>query len=169
MRYSRLFGKTLRQKPHNVEIRSHELLLRGGFIFPVAAGIYDFLPLGFRVLEKIDRIIKEELAKKGVQHLIMPFVHPASLWRETGRFEKMKRILAVFDAAHGGKYLLAPTHEETVTDLARNFILSYRDLPVIVNQNQWKYRNEIRVTGGLLRTREFLMQDAYSFDKDEEG
>ena len=91
MRYSKFFGKTLRDKPHDVTSKSHELLLRAGFITAVAAGIYDFLPLGFKVLEKIDRIIKEELSKKGVQHLLMPFVHPASLWKETGRFTKMKR------------------------------------------------------------------------------
>lgn len=151
------------------DVVSHQLLLRAGFITPVAAGIYTFLPLGYRVLEKIDRIIKEELEKRGVQHLLMPFVHPASLWEETGRFAKMQKILGVFDAKHGGQYLLAPTHEETVTDVARRFIDSYRDLPVILNQNQWKYRDELRVTGGLLRTREFLMQDAYSFDRDEEG
>lgn len=169
MKYSTLLGKTQRDVPANVKAKSHQYLLRGGFIYPVAAGIYDFLPLGFRVLEKVDSIIKEELAKRGVQHLLMPFVHPASLWQETGRFEKWKKVLAVFDAQHGGKYLLAPTHEETVTDLARKFVLSYRDLPVIVNQNQWKYRDEIRVTGGLLRTREFLMQDAYSFDENTEG
>lgn len=169
MKYSQLFGKTLRQKPHDVEAMSHQLLLRAGFIAPVAAGIYDFLPLGFRVLEKVDHIIKDELAKRGVQHLLMPFVHPATLWQETGRFTKWKQVLAVFDANHGGKYLLAPTHEETVTDLARRFLFSYKELPVIVNQNQWKYRDEVRVTGGLLRTREFLMQDAYSFDRDEAG
>lgn len=151
------------------DVVSHQLLLRAGFITPVAAGIYSFLPLGFRVLEKIDQIIKEELAKRGVQHLLMPFVHPATLWEETGRFAKMQKILAVFDANHGGKYLLAPTHEETVTDVARHFIGSYRDLPVILNQNQWKYRDEVRAVGGLLRTREFLMQDAYSFDRDEDG
>ena len=148
---------------------SHQLLLRAGFITPVAAGIYSFLPLGYRVLEKIDAIIKDELAKRGVQHILMPFVHPANLWDETGRFKKMKKILAVFDANHGGKYLLAPTHEETVTDIARHFITTYKDLPVILNQNQWKYRDEVRVTGGLLRTREFFMQDAYSFDADETG
>ena len=148
---------------------SHQLLLKAGFITPVAAGIYSFLPLGFRVLEKVDHIIKEELEKRGVQHLIMPFVHPAALWKESGRFGKMKRILAVFKAQHGGEYLLAPTHEETVTDIARKFVLSYKDLPYIVNQNQWKYRDEIRVNAGLLRTREFLMQDAYSFDMDSEG
>lgn len=152
-----------------VDAVSHQLLLKAGFITPVAAGIYTFLPLGYRVLEKIDHIIKDELEKRGIQHLIMPFVHPASLWKETGRFTKIQRILAVFKAKHGGEYLLAPTHEETVTDIARKFVLSYKDLPFIVNQNQWKYRDEIRVTGGLLRTREFLMQDAYSFDRDEKG
>ncbi|MBI3577048.1 proline--tRNA ligase [Candidatus Gottesmanbacteria bacterium] len=169
MKYSQLVGKTARQKLPGSGVVSHQLLLRAGFITPVAAGIYTFLPLGFRVLEKIDRIIKEELEKRGVQHLLMPFVHPAILWEETGRFAKMQKILAVFDAKHGGKYLLAPTHEETVTDVARHFIGSYRDLPVILNQNQWKYRDEVRVVGGLLRTREFLMQDAYSFDRDEAG
>lgn len=169
MKYSQLVGKTSRQKMPGSDVVSHQLLLRAGFITPVAAGIYTFLPLGFRVLEKIDRIIKEEFTKRGIQHLIMPFVHPASLWEETGRFTKMQKILAVFEANHGGKYLLAPTHEETVTDVARKFISSYKDLPVILNQNHWKYRDEVRVNGGLLRTREFLMQDAYSFDRDEEG
>lgn len=169
MRYSTYIGKTMRQKLSGVDAVSHQLLLKAGFITPVAAGIYTFLPLGFRVLEKIDHIIKDELEKRGVQHLIMPFVHPATLWKESGRFKKMRRILAVFKANHGGEYLLAPTHEETVTDIARKFVVSYKDLPFIVNQNQWKYRDEIRVTGGLLRTREFLMQDAYSFDRDENG
>lgn len=169
MKYTHLIGKTSRQKLPGSEIVSHQLLLRAGFITPVAAGIYTFLPLGYAVLENIDRIIKEEFTKRGIQHLIMPFVHPASLWQETGRFTKWAKVLAVFDAKHGGKYLLAPTHEETVTDIARKFIVSYKDMPVIVNQNQWKYRDEVRVNGGLLRTREFLMQDAYSFDKDEEG
>ncbi|HTK03342.1 MAG TPA: proline--tRNA ligase [Alphaproteobacteria bacterium] len=169
MKYSQLIGKTSRQKMPGSEVAGHQLLLRAGFITPVAAGIYSFLPLGFKVLENIDRIIKEEFTKLGIQHILMPFVHPATLWEETGRFAKWQKALAVFDSKHGGKYLLAPTHEETVTDMARKFINSYKDLPVIVNQNQWKYRDEVRVNGGLLRTREFLMQDAYSFDKDEEG
>ncbi|EKD67878.1 MAG: hypothetical protein ACD_48C00169G0001, partial [uncultured bacterium] len=169
MKYSQLVGKTSRQKMPGSDNVGHQLLLRAGFITPVAAGIYSFLPFGFRVLDKIDYIIKEELAKRSVQHILMPFVHPVTLWDETGRLTKMKKILAVFDAQHGGKYLLAPTHEETVTDIARHFITSYKDLPVILNQNQWKYRDEVRVTGGLLRTREFFMQDAYSFDADEAG
>jgi len=166
--YSKLFGKTLKEVPRGAKVISHQLLLRGGFIYQTSAGLFSFLPLGFRVLQNIDRIIREELSKSGVQHLLMPFVHPVSLWEETGRFEKMQKIMAVFSSARGHDHLLAPTHEETVTDLARNYIMSYKDLPVIVNQNQWKYRDEIRVSGGLLRTCEFLMQDAYSFDSCEE-
>ncbi|MEK7137309.1 MAG: proline--tRNA ligase, partial [Patescibacteria group bacterium] len=108
------------------------------------------------------------LGQRGVQHLLMPLIHPASLWAETGRLTKVD-VLAGFESRRGGAYVIAPTHEETVTDLARTYIKSYRDLPVILNQDQWKYRDEIRVSGGLLRTREFLMQDAYSFDRDEAG
>ena len=169
MRYSKLFGKTQKETPKDATIKSHQLLIRAGFIHQIAAGLYDFLPLGFRVLTKLDQIIKEELAKKGVQHLLMPFVHPASLWEETGRYEKMDSIIAKFTSKRGSNHLLAPTHEETVTDLGRSFIHTYKDMPVTVNQNQWKYRDEMRATGGLLRTREFLMQDAYSFDKDKDG
>ncbi len=169
MRYSANFGKTQKEVPREATTISHQLLLRGGFIHQIAAGIYDFLPLGYRVLTKLDAIIKEELSKEDVQHLLMPFVHPASLWQETGRYDKMDKILAKFTSKRGADQILAPTHEETVTDLARNYIRTYKDMPVTLNQNQWKYRDEIRVNGGLLRTREFLMQDAYSFDKDKDG
>jgi len=168
MRYSALFGKTRKEVPKDAEISSHKLLLKAGYIQQVAAGIYSFLPLGFRVLQKIDLIIQEELSLRGVQHLLMPLVHPSSLWEESGRRDKVD-VLAGFTGRNGTEYVLAPTHEETVTDLARNYIESYRDLPVILNQNQWKFRDEVRVSGGLLRTREFLMQDAYSFDCDEAG
>lgn len=168
MRYSQLFGKTQKEVPKDASVLSHQLLVRGGFIHQLAAGLYEFLPLGFRVLQKLDQIIKEELSRKGVQHLLMPLVHPAHLWKETGRYDKVD-VLLKFKSAHGSDCVLAPTHEETVTDLARKFIRTYKDLPVTLNQNQWKYRDEVRATGGLLRTREFLMQDAYSFDRDEEG
>lgn len=168
MRYSKSFAKTQKEIPKDVTIKSHEFLVRGGFIHQVAAGLYDFLPMGFKVLMKIDQIIKEELAKKGVEHLLMPFVHPASLWRESGRYDKIE-VLLKFTTQHGTDCVLAPTHEETITELARKFINTYKDLPVILNQNQWKYRDELRATGGLLRTREFLMQDAYSFDRDKKG
>ena len=169
MRYSKLFGKTSKEVPREATAVSHQLLLRGGFIQQVTAGIYQFLPLGFRVLQKIDRIIREEFAKMEVQDLLMPSVHPASLWEESGRIDKMGGILARFENEIGQAFVLAPTHEETVTDLARHVIRSYKDMPVIVNQNQFKFRNELRVQGGLLRTREFIMQDAYSFDADQEG
>ena len=168
MRYSQSFAKTQKEIPKDATIASHQLLVRAGFIHQIAAGLYDFLPMGFTVLMKIDHIIRDELSKKGVQHLLMPFVHPASLWKESKRYDKFD-VLQKFKAQRGTDYVLAPTHEETVTDLARKFITTYKDLPAIVNQNQWKYRDEMRATGGLLRTREFLMQDAYSFDKDEDG
>ncbi len=168
MRYSNLFGKTQKEVPKEAVAKSHQYLIRGGFINQLASGLYEFLPLGFRVLSKLDQIIKEELAKKGVQHLLMPLVHPASLWKETGRYDKVD-VLLKFTSARGTECVLAPTHEETVTDLARKYIHTYKDLPVTLNQNQWKYRDEMRATGGLLRTREFLMQDAYSFDIDKEG
>ncbi len=169
MKYSKLFGKTSKEVPNDATAVSHQLLLRGGFIQQVTSGIYQFLPLGFRVLQKIDRIIREEFARSGVQDLLMPAVHPASLWEESGRINKMGGILARFENDKGQAFVLAPTHEETVTDLARRCIRSYKDLPVIVNQNQFKFRNELRVQGGLLRTREFIMQDAYSFDTDQAG
>jgi len=169
MLQSTLFGKTIKEAPKDAIADSHKLLTQAGFIAQIAAGIYSFLPLGWRVLKKIDHIIRDEFEKRGVQDLLMPIVHPASLWEETGRTETMKDIIVRFESKRGQDLLIAPTHEETVSDLARRFINSYKDLPVIVNQNQLKFRDEIRVQGGILRTREFIMQDAYSFDADKEG
>lgn len=148
---------------------SHKLLTQAGFIFQTAAGIYSYLPLGWRVLKKIDRIIREEFEKRGIQDLLMPIIHPAGLWEETGRAEAMKEVIARFQSKRGQDLIIAPTHEETVSDIARRFISSYKDMPVIVNQNQLKFRDETRVQGGVLRTREFMMQDAYSFDLDKEA
>lgn len=169
MRQSTLFGKTTKEPPKDATATSHKLLTQGGFIARIAAGIYSFLPLGWRVLKKIDHIIRDEFEKRGVQDLLMPIIHPASLWEETGRTETMGDILVRFESQRGQDLIIAPTHEETVSDLARRYINSYKDLPVIVNQNQLKFRDEIRVQGGILRTREFIMQDAYSFDLDKEG
>lgn len=169
MLQSTLFGKTSKEPPKDAIALSHKLLTQAGFIAQIAAGIYSFLPLGWRVLKKIDHIIRDEFEKRGVQDLLMPIVHPASLWDETGRTTTMKDIIARFESKRGQDLLIAPTHEETVSDLGRRFINSYKDLPVIVNQNQLKFRDETRVQGGILRTREFIMQDAYSFDKDKEG
>ncbi len=169
MLQSTLFGKTSKEPPKDAVALSHKLLTQAGFIAQIAAGIYSFLPLGWRVLKNVDRIIREEFEKRGVQDLLMPIIHPATLWEETGRAETMKDIIVRFESKRGQDLIIAPTHEETVSDLARRFINSYKDLPVIVNQNQLKFRDEIRVQGGILRTREFMMQDAYSFDKDTEG
>lgn len=169
MLQSTLFGKTIKEPPKDASAVSHKLLTQAGFIAQIAAGIYSFLPLGWRVLKKIDHIIRDEFEKRGIQDLLMPIIHPASLWEETGRTETMKDIIVRFESKRGQDLLIAPTHEETVSDLARRFINSYKDLPVIVNQNQIKFRDETRVQGGILRTREFIMQDAYSFDTDKEG
>jgi len=169
MRQSTLFGKTTKEPPKDATALSHQLLTQGGFIARIAAGIYSFLPLGWRVLKKIDHIIRDEFEKRGVQDLLMPIIHPAHLWEETGRTETMDDILVRFESKRGQDLIIAPTHEETVSDLARRYLNSYKDLPVIVNQNQLKFRDELRVQGGILRTREFIMQDAYSFDLNKEG
>lgn len=169
MRQRTLFGKTVKEAPKDASAVSHMLLSQAGFIARTAAGIYSFLPLGWRVLKKIDGIIREEFEKRGVQDLLMPIIHPASLWEETGRTETMEDIIVRFESKRGQDLIIAPTHEETVSDLARRYLNTYKDLPVIVNQNQLKFRDEIRVQGGILRTREFIMQDAYSFDLDLEG
>ncbi len=169
MKQSSLISKTTKEAPKDATAVSHKLLTQAGFIYQTAAGIYSFLPLGFRVLEKIDKIIKEEFSKRGVQHMLMPIVHPVHLWEETGRLEIMKDIIARFESKAGQDLLIAPTHEETICDIARRFISSYKDLPFIVNQNQLKFRDETRVQGGILRTREFMMQDAYSFHADDES
>lgn len=169
MYQSTLFSKTTKEPPKDAIALSHKLLTQGGFISRVAAGIYSFLPLGWRVLKKVDHIIRDEFEKRGVQDLLMPVIHPASLWEETGRIDSMGDILARFESKRGQDLIVAPTHEETVSDLARRSINSYKDLPVIVNQNQTKFRDEIRVQGGILRTREFIMQDAYSFDTDQKS
>lgn len=169
MLQSSLISKTTKEAPKDATAVSHKLLTQAGYIYQTAAGIYSFLPLGWRVLKKIDTIIREEFEKRGVQDLLMPIIHPAHLWEETGRAEDWKDLLARFKSKRGQDLIIAPTHEETVSDIARSFINSYKDLPIIVNQNQLKFRDETRVQGGILRTREFMMQDAYSFDADTDG
>ncbi|MDF2379527.1 MAG: proline--tRNA ligase [Candidatus Gracilibacteria bacterium] len=169
MYQSSLISKTTKEAPKDATAISHKLLTQAGFIFQTAAGIYSYLPLGWRVLKKIDQIIREEFEKRGVQDLLMPIIHPVKLWEETGRAEDWKDLIARFKSKRGQELIIAPTHEETVSDIARSFINSYKDLPIIVNQNQLKFRDETRVQGGILRTREFMMQDAYSFDADTDG
>lgn len=169
MRYSKLFAPTLREVPSDVEMRSHALLLRAGFIRQLVAGVYEFLPLGWRVLNKISNIIREEMDKAGAQELLLPTLHPRELWAESGREAGMSDVLLATEDRKGTQYYLGPTHEEVITDLVRRNVRSYRDLPLNLYQIQMKFRDEPRPRGGLVRAREFLMKDAYSFDRDEAG
>src|SRR4030042_6454037 len=168
MRYSKLFGKTLRSAPKEAEATSHKLLAKGGFIDQRAAGIYTFLPLSWRVHQKIENIIRSEMDALGGQEFAMPVLAPKTLWQETGRWETIDPPLFVTRDRHEKEYALGPTHEEVITDLARRFIKSYKDLPTAAYQIQDKFRNEQRATGGLLRTREFFMKDLYSFHATKE-
>jgi len=168
MRLSKLFGRTLREVPAEATMVSHQLLLRAGMIRPLAAGIYTYLPLGWRALKKIEGIMRQEMDPIGGQEIRMPSVHPAELWRATGRYEEAGPVMARFRDRTGRELVLGITHEEVVTDLVRREINSYRQLPFMVYQIQTKFRDEPRSRGGLIRVREFTMKDAYSFHANEE-
>ncbi|MDP2661776.1 MAG: proline--tRNA ligase [Dehalococcoidia bacterium] len=168
MRYSKLFGKTLREVSGEVETVSHRLMIKGGMIHPLAAGLYTYMPLAQRALHRIERIIREEMDRIGGQEIQMPALQPLELWQETGRDELMGDTLMRLQDRRGRDLVLGPTHEEVVTDLARRFVRSYRDLPTLVYQIQIKFRDEPRPRGGLLRVREFAMKDMYTFDADDE-
>lgn len=168
MKVSEFFLKTQKETPKEAKIPSHQLLLKGGFIYQTASGSFSLLPLGFLVFKKIENIIREELNDIGCQEILMPVVHPARLWKESGRyFTTGPELLKA--KGREEEFVLAMTHEETVTDLVKNIVRSWQDLPFVLNQFQTKFRDEPRPRGGLLRLREFVMQDAYSFDKDEKG
>ncbi|MGH2562202.1 MAG: proline--tRNA ligase, partial [Thermomicrobiales bacterium] len=169
MRMSHLFGRTLREAPGDVELPSHKLMVRGGMIRPLGAGIVSLMPLGWRVVRKVEQIIREELDAIGGQEMYMPVVHPADLWRESGRYDVIGPELTRFKDRGERDMVLAMTHEEVVTDLARSEINSYRQLPQIVYHIQTKWRDEPRARGGLIRAREFTMKDSYSLDVDEAG
>ncbi len=169
MRLSKLFGKTLRQTPSEAENISHQLLLRAGMIHQVAAGVYSYLPLGWRVLRKIEQIIREEMDSIGAQELMMPVLQPLELWEGTGRNLAFGETLFTLSDRRDRKLVLGPTHEEVITVLVRRNVQSYRDLPLLLYQIQTKFRDEPRPRGGLIRVREFTMKDLYSFDTDEEG
>ena len=169
MRFSRALIPTVKEAPADAANVSHVLLTRGGFIRRVGAGIYDFLPLGFRALKKVERIIREEMDRAGALEILMPALLPGEYFKETGRWDLYGDTLFRLKDRKGGEYHLGPTHEEIVTDIARREIRSYRDLPKNLYQVQVKFRDEPRPRGGLLRCREFIMKDAYSFDIDEEG
>jgi prolyl-tRNA synthetase len=167
MRLSQLFGKTLREVPAEADLASHQLLLRAGMISQVAAGVYSYLPLGWRVLRKIEKIIREEMDAAGGQEVNLPVLQPLELWEQSGRADV--DVLFKLTDRRDRKMVLGPTHEEVITQLAGRFIQSYRDLPVSLYQIQVKLRDEPRPRGGLIREREFLMKDLYSFDTDEAG
>lgn len=168
MRISKMLSATLRQDPGEAEVVSHKLMLRAGMIRKVAAGIYTYLPLGYRVIRKVEQIVREEMNRAGAQEILMPVALPAELWKETGRWNEYGKELARFTDRHDREFCLGPTHEEVVTDIARREIRSYRQLPITLYQIQTKFRDEIRPRFGLMRGREFIMKDAYSFDRSEE-
>ena len=169
MRLSKLFGRTTRETPADAESTSHQLLIRAGMIAQGAAGVYSYLPLGWRVLRRIEQIIREEMDGVGGQELRMPTLQPFELWQASGRHLSFGQSLFTVLDRKQHRLALGPTHEEVVTDLARRYLQSYKDLPLMLYQIQTKFRDEPRPRGGLLRVREFIMKDMYSFDADEEG
>ncbi len=167
MRYSQALIPTLKEVPADAQVASHVYLIRGGFLRKVAAGIYSFLPLGWRVLRKVEEIIREEMNRAGAQEILMPAAVPAELWHESGRWQKYGPELLRFKDRKGADFCIGPTHEEVVVDLVRRDVKSYRQLPQNLYQIQSKFRDELRPRAGLMRGREFIMKDAYSFDVDE--
>ncbi len=169
MRMSKLFARTLREAPAEAEIASHQLLLRAAYIRKVMAGAYTWLPLGWRTLRKVEQIVREEMNASDAQEVRMPIILPAEPWKITGRWQTYGDLMFKLKDRHDRELGLGPTHEEVVTPLVAGEFTSYRDLPVNLYQIEWKYRDEFRPRFGLLRGREFLMKDAYSFDRDEDG
>lgn len=169
MRFSSCYIPTLKESPADAEVVSHKLLLRAGMVRRLTSGLYIYLPLGLRVINKIARTVREEMEKAGFRELLMPMVQPGDLWKETGRWEHYGKELLRFKDRNEREYCLGPTHEEVITDLVRGEVRSYRQLPVRLYQVQTKFRDEIRPRFGLMRGREFMMKDGYSFDATAEG
>jgi len=167
MRMSRALGKTLREAPADAEMVSHKLLIRANYIRPLSAGIYTFMPLGYRVIRKIWRIMSEEMNAIDGEEMWMPNLHPADIWQASGRYAIMSDILMRPKTNSGREYVMSPTHEEVVDQLTLSDIESYRDLPRVIYHISKKFRNEPRARGGLIRLREFLMKDAYTLDPSE--
>ena len=163
MRASQFHIRTTKETPNDAEIVSHQLMLRAGFIRRLGSGLYTLMPLGLRVVRKIEAIVREEMNNAGAVELLMPSIQPSDLWEESGRWEKFGPELLRINDRHGRDYCLGPTHEEVITDIARREIKSYRQLPVNFYQVQMKVRDEVRPRFGVMRSREFIMKDAYSF------
>jgi prolyl-tRNA synthetase len=169
VRLSRYFLPTLKENPSEAQVVSHRLMLRAGMIRQSSAGIYSWLPLGYRTLRKVEQIVREEMDAAGCQEVLMPAIQPAELWRESGRYEDYGREMLRITDRHDRAMVFGPTHEEVVTDIFRHTVKSYRDLPRNLYQIQWKFRDEVRPRFGVMRGREFLMKDNYSFDLDLDG
>ena len=169
MRMSNMYMPTLREVPTEAEIPSHQLLLRAGMIRKLVSGVYSYLPLGYRVIKKIENIVREEMDNIGCQELLMSAIQPRELWEESGRWSDFGPEMFRLKDRNEREFCLGPTHEEYFTDLIKNEVNSYKQLPLYLYQIQTKYRDEKRPRFGVIRAREFIMKDAYSFDKDEEG
>ncbi len=169
MKATNLYAPTLRESPAEAEVISHKLMLRAGLIRKAAGGVYSYLPLGWRTIRKIQQIIREEMDAAGGQEIAMPIIQPSELWKESGRWEVYGDEMMRMKDRHGREFCLGPTHEEMITALVRDEVRSYKQLPLMLYQMANKYRDEIRPRFGLMRSREFIMKDLYSFDRDEEG
>ena len=169
MRLSRYLLPTLKEIPADAQIVSHRLMLRAGMVRQSSAGIYTWLPLGFRVLKRIEQIVREEQERIGCQELLMPTIQPADLWRESGRYDAYGPEMLRIRDRHERELLYGPTNEELITEVFRASVRSYRELPKLVFHIQWKFRDEVRPRFGVMRGREFLMKDAYSFDLDRDA
>ncbi len=168
MRLSGYFMPTMKETPAEAEIVSHRLMLRAGMIRQASAGIYSWLPLGLRVLKKIERIVREEQDRAGAQEVLMPTIQSADLWKQSGRYDAYGPEMLRIQDRHGRDMLYGPTNEELITEIFRHSVKSYRDLPRMLYHIQWKFRDEVRPRFGVMRGREFLMKDNYSFDLDYE-
>jgi len=169
MRWSRYLLPTSKEAPKDAETISHRLMFRAGMIDKTSSGVYTYLPLGYKVLRKVEGIVREEMDRTGAIELLMPALQPASLWKESGRLEEMGEEMIRFTDRHKRLMLFGPTHEEVITDIFRRYINSWKQLPITLYQIQTKFRDEMRPRFGIIRAREFLMKDAYSFDRDEKG
>lgn len=169
MRVSNTLIPTLKEDPTDSEAISHKLMTRAGLIRKLSSGVYSYLPLGFKALKKAEEIVREEMDKTGAIEVLLPALHPAELWQETGRFSALGQDMITFTDRHNKKVVLGPTHEEVITSLVKNEVSSYKQLPLTIYQIQTKFRDEVRPRFGVIRSKEFIMKDAYSFDTDEQG
>ena len=169
MKWSKYFIPTLKETPIGTEAVSHQLSLRAGLVHMLTSGVYSYLPLGLRVLKRIEDIIREEMNAVGANELFLPCLHPLDLWKETGRDKVLADVMIKFEDNRKRPMCLGPTHEEVITNLVKDFVQSYRQLPVVLYQIQTKFRDELRTRFGIVRACEFIMKDAYSFDRDQEG